>query len=464
MSSRETLAPSGELELLDQVFSSLLNLARSSVGTQEMPTLVGLMALNLVSDAERAPGPLPWNTLVDVASTPAIVYSLRSLSVWVEQHHRGLEGVFTSGLLAGIDSAPKNALQRWCREVSRLSTRAVADVSFARWIAFHLSTYSRDFFHRDRLSTPQGLARLMASLADIKDGNSVLDPSCGAGTLLAAALEDARENRIKVDLYGQELMPVRWALCRLCIFFFSSTAWNVVLGDALRNPAFAETDGWETFDRVLSDPPMGMRQREPEIDRFLGMHWSSLGPLTSRASETLFVQHAVARLKPRGKAVLLLPQGFLFRSGIEARIREKLVTEKRLEAVIALPAKRIPSSAVEIALLVLGPNDSGRVRFLDAAARDNPKYGKSDLPPEMAEWIIATFRSQNEDLGEDARSVSSDELAAAEFTLLPRRYLPAKYEAPERLDVDAARAKLRQLETTAFEACGEMDEILDDLG
>ncbi len=82
----------------------------------------------------------------------------------------------------------------------------------------------------------------------------------------------------------------------------------------------------------------------------------------------------------------------------------------------------------------------------------------------MAEWILGTLRSEKEDLGQDARSVSIDELASAEFMLLPRRYLSAQSRGPKRFDVHAARAELTHLETTAYEACAEMDEILNGLG
>jgi type I restriction enzyme M protein len=450
-----------EGERFERVLFSLLDLVRSQSGVQELPAALGLMALRMLVDSTPALSQ-HW---AEAERSADIGDAMRRLGEHIESEHPELRGVFRDILLSGVNRIPVRFLQSWCDAVSRLQGSTESRAGFSQWIAFRLSEYFRKMPFSDRAKTPHGLAMLMVWLADIQHGHSVLDPNCGVGTLLAAVLEAAREKNENVKLFGQGAIPVEWALCKLCLYFLGADSRDVVLGHAGRDRAFIHEGKLQTFDRMICDVPAGGRISVETLDPIYRDDEFSSSFSKSRSLDTLFVQQAVARLKKHGRAVLLLPQGFLFRSGIDARIRERLIAENKVQAVIALPAKRLLASAIEVALLVLGTNDTGRILFLDAAARDNPKFGKPDMPPETIAWILEAFQDfmKGGAPTEDARCVSKEEVLSAYAVLLPRRYIPDRRESSESMDINELRAQLRELNAVAEEAAAEMDELLDEL-
>ncbi len=453
MSTRGISILTPELIAFDRTFFRLMDLARASVGMPEPHTMIGLIGLHLLADEDfRA----------ETAFTPdaRIDAEIKVLGDLIESSRPELKGVFTSALLIGLERIPDRILKEWWRDLSQLAAEKPARAAFGRWLTLRLSERSIELVDRRQIATPYGVARLMASLADLKNGNRVLDPSCGVGTLLATAIEEAEEKQINIWLYGQELRPSRWALCKLCVYCLGRKEAEVILGDALTVPAFTQNEGLGAFDRIVSDLPMGQRAWHGALPSF--PLFDEMLRRSSLPAETLFVLHTLARLKPSGKAVLLVPQGFLFRLGLEARVREYLIAQKRLQAVIALPSKRIPSTAVEVALLVLGENKTDEVLFLDAAARDNPRFGQPDFAPELRAWIFDTLQSQTGHFETDIRRVPVEELASSDFSLLPRRYLPA-HDAREQLNIGELRQKLKALNAHAQDASAEMDTLLDEL-
>lgn len=444
--------------LLDQVFEGLLDQSRSLALVHELPLLVGLIGLYLVARDSGSELTMSWDSLVQSTGT---AWNLDKFCTNIERSHPKLQGVFST-LLAAAPRVPESTLKRLCHDVAKLSALKHIKQNFAYWIAFDLPKYGRNFAHRDRLSTPHGLANLMSSLAMIQDGNDVLDPSCGIGALLASVYEKATANHLKIRLYGLEIVQERWALCMLCLYFFKDAKWEVSLGDALNKIEFSGKHQ-QTFDRIIGDPPLGFARSAAELSANPAYQDFLTRNNKTFPSDALFVIQTLAHLRPGGRAVLLVPQGFLFRSGIEKKIREKLILEKRLEAVIALPAKRIAASSLEVALLVLGPNKSGCVRILNAAARDNPKYGQTDLSPDLIDWINATARSESTELGDDARFVSTTELASSDFILTPRRYVSSPSTQAQSFNLQATRTELQHWEAIAQDAVTRMDRFLDAL-
>jgi hypothetical protein len=101
--------------------------------------------------------------------------------------------------------------------------------------------------------------------------------------------------------------------------------------------------------------------------------------------------------------------------------------------------------------------------MINASARVNPKFGRTDLPPELIKWITVTAKSGSEDLGDDARWVSTDELESADFVLIPHRYVSITSEQFGHFDVSASQAELTEWEEKTRVAASRMDSILNEL-
>lgn len=196
--------------------------------------------------------------------------------------------------------------------------------------------------------TPPGLAELMAELAGTggPDVRTVLDPAAGTGALLTAAGQ--------AGLYAQESDPGLAAVTALRLALRTGGAprgpggrtLDVRTGDTLRADAFPGL----AADAVLCHPPFNERNWGHD-ELAYDPRWEYGFPARTE-SELAWVQHALARLRDGGTAVLLMPPAAASRrSG--RRIRADLLRRGALRAVIALPAGAAPPYGVPLHLWVL---------------------------------------------------------------------------------------------------------------
>ncbi|WP_326762979.1 N-6 DNA methylase [Streptomyces phaeochromogenes] len=196
--------------------------------------------------------------------------------------------------------------------------------------------------------TPTGLAALMTDLAG--PARTVLDPACGTGALLRAVA--AAQGALGIEdqhLYGQDSAPELAALTALRLALHAEatvTTVRTAAADSLRDDAY----GTLTADAVLCHPPFNERNWGHD-ELAYDPRWEYGFPARTE-SELAWVQHALARLKEGGIAVLLMPPAAASRrSG--RRIRADLLRRGALRAVIALPPGAAPPYNLPLHLWVL---------------------------------------------------------------------------------------------------------------
>ena len=206
--------------------------------------------------------------------------------------------------------------------------------------------YSGEFF------TPENIAQLMVEIAAPKAGETVYDPCFGLGGLLEQAgmtiLDDAQgvsaskwANIVNNTLYGVEISPTAYliGLTRTILNEFDNP--RLRLGNALEE----DFNNSPQFDVILAAPPIGAHSSNRRLYRHF--------PIKAHSLENFFMQHIMASLKPNGRAVVALPEGFLFRGGADEKVRERLLTEFAVEGVISLPeGSMIPHTSVKANLIV----------------------------------------------------------------------------------------------------------------
>ena len=185
--------------------------------------------------------------------------------------------------------------------------------------------------------TPKPIAALMLSLANPKSGDRIYDPCFGIGELLVGAVRRLNEaawfasphHRADVqvtEVFGVEINRVAYAvgLCRALLAGIERPGFE--LGDTLERPLPRRRSA-DGFDCILAAPPWGGRSKHPSAGRF---------PFPSRNTENLFLQHVMANLRPGGRAVVVLPENALYRTG-DRRLRKALLSEYSVDAVVSLP-------------------------------------------------------------------------------------------------------------------------------
>jgi type I restriction enzyme M protein len=315
--------------------------------------------------------------------------------------------------------------------------------------------------------TPPELSQLLARLVAPASGETVGDPCCGSGSLLIACSQFAKEGSGQVGcaLFGQEKNGATWALAKMNLILHGESHHQIEWGDTLRDPKLLDSSGrLKQFDVVVSSPPFSLRDwgHEMAAGDIYRRYWRGIPPKS--AGDYAFISHMIETLAPKtGRMAVVVTLGVLFRTGTERQIREQLVRENLIDAVIALPIKMFAHSAVSVAILVLRKSkDHDAVLFIDASRGYQHGKTQNRLRESDLNLIEQTYRNRQE-VERYARLVSAAELAANEFNLSVARYV-ATSESEEEVDLEALRAERVQLKAQLGRLEAKLSALLKEVG
>jgi len=273
--------------------------------------------------------------------------------------------------------------------------------------------------------TPRTVVKLLVNILDPAEDAEICDPAVGSGGMLIEAfshVESKYGSARKLTLYGQEKNGTTWGLCKLNMLFHNILDAQIENGDTLMEPKHVEGGELKRFDIVIANPPFsqnystdGMKFKERY--RF----WM---PAKGKA-DFMFVQHMFSTLKSNGRLAVIMPHGVLFRGGEERKMREWLIKEGYLEAIIGLPPALFYGTGIPACILVINRNAaSTRKEVLFINADHEYKVGKVQniLRPEDIEKISYVYRHKRE-LNAYSRLVRHEELEAEEYNCNIRRYV-----------------------------------------
>lgn len=319
--------------------------------------------------------------------------------------------------------------------------------------------------------TPKQVVRLMVEILRPEEGMTVYDPTCGsAGMLLEAVhyMERHDLNPKSLTLYGQERNLNTWAIAKMSLFLHDIDDAFIERGDTLIDPKHLTDDGLpKRFDLVIANPPFSLKKwghtawskGDPYGRDVYGCPPKSYGDLA-------FVQHMIASMRSAGRMAVVVPYGVLFRGGAEGRIREGILKDDLVEAVVGLGPNLFYGTGIPAAVLVLNrdkPADrKGRVLVVngdkDFVEGKNQNSLSNDNVDRLAGAVAAL-----EDVDLFCKVVTLDEIADNDFNLNLTRYVQTDPPPPP-IDVKAEAAKLRELMAKRDEAEGRMVGFLKELG
>ncbi|MGZ9724347.1 N-6 DNA methylase [Rhizobium miluonense] len=290
---------------------------------------------------------------------------------------------------------------------------------FAEWFHTKLYQLKIGWYH----GTPPSVDRVISSLFSGTNFATIYDPACGTGGLLHAIAVERGKSTL---LFGQEEIGEVWAWAKLR-FWVSDLDADLRSGNTLKNDAFREFERTRLFDLVVSNPPFGAQIAFRDISPWT--HYSALmGDLPNRvSSEVAYVNKIYDSLRDGGIAAIIVPNGLLFRAGLDERLRESLIKRDAIEAVIGLPARLFaPSTAIEAAILVLNKRKADQRRdhvlFLDARDLGQRDSARVALPDAAIEQISTAYREWKTEQG-FSEVVALQDLTAEAFSLSPSRYV-----------------------------------------
>ncbi len=265
--------------------------------------------------------------------------------------------------------------------------------------------------------TPSEVSRVMAKVLGIKNATnktSFYDPTCGSGSLLLKALDEAAGMG---TLYGQEKEVATAGLAKMNMILHGSEDAEICRGQStLSNPMFTDNNGYlQTFDYVVANPPFslknwttGFNPSEDDYERFTGY-----GIPPDKNGDYAFLLHIIKSLKSSGKGAIILPHGVLFRGNAEAEIRKNLIGRGYIKGIIGLPANLFYGTGIPACIIVVDKEGSAERKgiFMVDAGKGFTKDGnKNRLQEKDIHKIVDVFTKQLE-LPKYSRFVLKEEIA-----------------------------------------------------
>ena len=296
--------------------------------------------------------------------------------------------------------------------------------------------------------TPHSVSKIMAKclVADTEKKNtsnvSCYDPSAGSGTLLMNLAHQIGED--KCTIHSQDISQKSSNLLRLNLILnkLVHSIHNVAQSNTLIKPAHKDKNGrLKTFDYIVANPPfkLDFSDFRDELDKrknsdrfFAGIPKVPAKEKESMAIYLVFLQHIIFSLKPEGKAAVVVPTGFITaNSGIDKKIRQKLIDEKMLRGVVSMPSNIFAKTGTNVSILFIDRTNKEKVVLIDASRLgENVKDGKNQktlLSSSDESQIINNF---NNKLAVDDFSVlvSYEEIQKKNYSLSAGQYFELKIE------------------------------------
>ena len=324
---------------------------------------------------------LPYFEQLNVSSSNDQIHNLRKITP----------------LLTEIERLSSDQLEKiiyWIAE-SPFETPSDRRKIIERFDNFIIQTDDRNI---SEIKTPNSIVELIVNLVEPSFGERIYDPCFGSAGFLTAATKyvlgsesEARKLHFDhpLEVFGVEHNQHSFLIGLVRLVLWGIENPHLELGDSLERevPSGIEENG---FDLVLANPPWGMRRNPKGLDHF---------SIKTSDVAGLFIQHALSHLNSKGRAAIVIPQGFLFRGGNEKNLRHLLIEKYKVEAVVSLPAGVFqPLSGIQSAILLLrrsGPTDF--IRMADTSDLFELSKDKKHkvISQEKLKEFVQEFKSGN---------------------------------------------------------------------
>ena len=327
--------------------------------------------------------------------------------------------------------------------------------------------------------TPQQISNILSEIVTLdsqepKTGprgklDRVLDFACGSGSLLLNIRKRVvKEGGTIGKIFGQEKNITTYNLARMNMLLHGvkDAEFDIHHGDTLDNEwdDFREENPAKkpTFDAVVANPPFSLRW-DPNENTGKDIRFKNHGVAPKSAADFAFLLHGFHYLKEDGVMAIILPHGVLFRGGVEARIRKKLLDDGHIDTVIGLPANLFYSTGIPVCILVLKkckkPND---VLFINASEQYDKGKRQNVITDDHIKKIIDTYTERPKEIERYARRVGMDEIEENDYNLNITRYVSTA-EAEPIIDLAKTHEAILKADIEIRNATKKHNEFLKEL-
>ena len=315
--------------------------------------------------------------------------------------------------------------------------------------------------------TPQTVSKLLAQLVMVgKDKiNKVYDPTCGSGSLLLQMKKQYEDHILEDGFFGQEINMTNYNLARMNMFLhnINYNNFDIKRGDTLLNPQHLEE---KPFDAIVSNPPYSVKwvgDGDPTLindDRF-----APAGKLAPKSkADFAFIMHSLNHLSNRGRAAIVCFPGIFYRGGAEKTIRQYLVDNNFVEAVIALPDNLFFGTSIATTILVLAKNKlENKTLFIDASKEFKKETNNNVLTDGNIDHIVELFTNY-QSVDYKTTLVDNEVIGSEQDYNLSVSIYVEQEDTREKIDIDVLNQEIAETVAKIDHLRAEIDKIIEELG
>ena len=315
--------------------------------------------------------------------------------------------------------------------------------------------------------TPQQVSELLARLASWNNKNiqKVYDPACGSGSLLLKFKKILGKDNPNLKYFGQEVNPTTYNLCRINMFLHNVNFDNfdIALEDTLLKPQHMDD---APFDAIVSNPPYSLNWVGKDNPLLINdERYAPAGVLAPKsAADWAFAMHMLWHLGEQGTAAIVEFPGILYRGGAEKKIRQYMLKNNFMDAVIQLPNNLFygPSIATCIIVLKKSAKVDSSVLFIDASKLFVKNGNKNLLLPEHLDKIMKLYADRKNEQYL-AKLVKNDDILANDANLSVSSYVEQE-DTRETIYIAEVNSKIDNLIAEGNELNARIATIIKEIG
>lgn len=438
-----------------------------------------------------------WSYLVKNASANDIAVKIDTAMAKAEERNPTLKGALPLNHFSTL-GAELRSIKNLIDSINQISEERYHEEDLiGRVYEYFLQAFAVSASKEDgEFYTPANVVQLIAELIEPYEG-VVYDPCCGSGGMFVQShkfVQSHQGNTKAISVVGQESNPDTWRLCKmnLAIRGISNN-----LGEKSASSFTEDQHKDKKVDFIMANPPFNLKNWRDENELTSDPRWQGYETPPVANANYAWILHMLSKLDVNhGIAGFLLANGALNADDTEGKIRQKLLENDKVEAIIVLPRDMFYTTDISVTLWIINMNKGeqtlrgkhlrGRrneVLFIDLRTWDenietykldkNKKKKKVVITPEQVERVKSIYQSWQdvdggyEDVPELCKSVTLDELREKEYSLAPSKYiefidrdLGIDYEA----EMTRIQEEMRELMKQEKEAQSMLEAAFEGIG
>jgi type I restriction enzyme M protein len=313
--------------------------------------------------------------------------------------------------------------------------------------------------------TPQEVSELLAriTVAGKTEVNKVYDPACGSGSLLLSFAKVLGHDKVRQGFFGQEVNLTTFNLCRINMFLHDVNyeKFDIALGDTLTDPAHWDD---EPFEAIVSNPPYSIKWDGDANPLLINdPRFAPAGVLAPKSKADLaFTLHILHWLAVNGTAAIVEFPGVLYRGGAEQKIRQYLIDNNYVDAVIQLPPDLFFGTTIGTCIIVLKKSKTDNATlFIDATTECSRIGNKNKLLPKNIKTILDAYIARK-DVDHFAKLVDNDAIGENGYNISVSSWVEQE-DTRQAVDITELNAEIARIVTRQSDLRTQIDAIVAEL-